>query len=65
MYSRIKTKKEKKTETKTKTATSTMTTRMTMTINQSKIYLVTSEALQGDSKVAWAILKVPPKTHKK
>ena len=31
-------------------------------INQSiKIYLVTLEALQGDSKVAWANPKLPPK----
>ena len=34
--------------------------------NQStKIYLATLDALQGDSKVAWANTKLPPnKTHK-
>ena len=35
-------------------------------INQSiKIYLATLEALQGDSKVAWANPKLPPKKNTK
>ena len=36
-------------------------TQPNQSINQIKIYLATLEALQGDSKVAWANPKLPPK----